>query len=142
MEFYITQESNLDGNKNKLVLDLANRLKDYFHDKNYGADIRHFYIGLICVKPEFETFFKVRKPQYRHTDKVDLLNGSSTKLVGVFSYDIKLSFHDVTKATEEEFKELLACAILSSLSNLEVLPKKLSDFDKEKFKADIRKFFR
>jgi hypothetical protein len=36
---------------------------------------------------------------------------------------------------------MLASAILDSLSNLDALPRKVKDFDKERFKVDMKAFF-
>jgi hypothetical protein len=142
MDFSLTQESNLEGDKNIQLIEFSNSLKEYFIIKSYGEDLNHFVIGIICVKPEFETFFKVRKPRYKAIDKIKLLDGNTVELIGVYGYDIKLNFNEFVSATETESRKILAQEILNSLSNLEDLPKKVKDFDKERFKEDIEQFFK
>jgi hypothetical protein len=142
MDFSLTQESNLEGDKNIQLIEFSNSLKEYFISKSYGEDLNYFVIGIICVKPEFETFFKVRKPRYKAFDKINLLDGNTAELIGVYGYDIKLNFDEFVSATETESRKILAQEILNSLSNLEALPKKVKDFDKEKFKSDMKQFFK
>jgi len=142
MDFSLTQESNLEGDKNIQFIELSNNLKDYFSNKNYGTELNLFLIGVICVKPEFESFFKVRKPRYKAVDRIKLLDGNVTELTGVYGYDIKLNFEEFVSATETESKKILAQEILNSLSNLDKLPKKVKDFDKERFKSDMEQFFK
>ena len=110
----------------------------------YGQSIQNFFIGCICVKqrPGYEDWFKIRKPKYKDVDKIRLLDGSLKESYGVFSYDIKLNFETFINTTEEESKRLLASEILTSLPNLDALPKKVKDFDKERFRTDIEQFFK
>ncbi len=142
MDFSLTQESNLEGNKNIQLIEFSNSLKEYFINKSYGEELNHFLIGIICVKPEFESFFKVRKPRYKAVDNIKLFDGGTTELIGVYGYDIKLNFEEFVSANEIESKKILAQEILNSLSNLDALPKKVKDFDKERFKADMEQFFK
>lgn len=142
MDFSLTQESNLEGVKNKQIIDFSNSLKEYFINKSYGEGINHFLIGIICVKPEFESFFKVRKPRYKAIDNIKFFDGNKTELIGVYGYDIRLNFEEFVSASETESKKILATEILNSLTNLDVLPKKVKDFDKERFKEDIEQFFK
>ena len=44
--------------------------------------------------------------------------------------------------TVEESEKILATEISNSLSNLDLLPKKIKDFDKERFRADMQQFFK
>lgn len=142
MEFSLTQESNLEGEKNKQIIEFSNSLKEYFFNISYGEEINHFLIGIICVKPEFEQFFKVRKLRYQAVSKVKLLDGNILEQRGVCTYDIKLNFAKVVSAKDEESKKILAQEILKSLSNLEALPKKVKDFDKERFKEDMEQYLK
>lgn len=142
MDFSLTQESNLEGDRNKQLIELSNSLKDYFREKNYGDELNHFLIGIICVKGEFESFFTVRKPKYKAVDRIKLFDGNTTELIGVYRYDIKLNFEEFISTTETEGRKVLAREILNSLSNLDAIPKKVKDFDKEKFKSDMETFFK
>lgn len=59
----------------------------------------------------------------------------------IFAYDIKLDFESFKNQTDEDNKKMLASEILDSLTKFDALPKKVKDFDKERFKEDMRMFF-
>ena len=59
----------------------------------------------------------------------------------VFSYDVKLDYEDFKNQSDEQNEQTLASEIMESLSNLDKLPKKVKDFDKERFKKDMEAFF-
>lgn len=142
MKFSITQESNLEGNKNKFVIDISNKLEEYFEDKNYGSSINYFYIGLICVKPEFDIFFKERKPRYKESTRVTLPDNRTLEFKGVYSYDIKLDYEAMVTLSDEEFKTKFITITLSSLSKLNTLSKKVKDFDIDTFRFDVELFLK
>ncbi len=145
MNFGITQEIDAEASaKSNIIISFSESLEDFLANKDYGNDIRNFFIGCICVmeRPGYEDWFKVRKPRYQTISKVKLLDGSIREQNGVFTYDIKLDFDMFVSATEEESKRILALEILNSLSNLDALPKKVKNFDKERFKSDIEAFFK
>lgn len=94
------------------------------------------------TRPGYEDWFKVRKPRYQAISKVKMLDGNIKEQRGVFTYDVKLDFETFVSATEEGSRKILAIEILNSLFNLDALPKKVKDFDKERFKEDIEQFFK
>ena len=145
MNFGISQEIDVDAQeKSSLIIFLSDTLKEYLSKRDYGQDVQNIFIGCICVKPRegFEEWFKIRKPKYKEIEKIKLLDNSIKEFKGTFSYDIKLNFDEFVSATETESRRILAQEILNSLSNLDALPKKVKDFDKEKFKSDIEQLFK
>jgi len=145
MVFEITQEIDAEAeSKSVLINSLSGLLKSYFSNKEYGKDIEHYFIGIICVRyrPGYEDWFRIRKPKYKAVDKIKMPDGKYLQLHGVYSYDIKLDFERFVNSSEKESKKLLASEILNSLSYLDALPKKVKDFDKERFKSDMEQFFK
>lgn len=145
MNFGISQEIDVEAQeKSSVIIFLSDKLKGYLSDRDYGQDVQNIFIGCICVKPRegYEEWFKIRKPRYKAIDKIKLLDGNTVELIGVYGYDIKLDFDVFVSATETESRKILAQEILNSLSNLDALPKKVKDFDKEKFKSDMEQFLR
>ena len=141
MEFAITQESNLEGEKTKVVQDLSNGLEMYFKDKDYGEDVSSFIIHLICVKPEFDSFFKVRKPRYIK-DKTEIIDGEPFYTRKHYSYDIKLNYETFISISYKESLTLLIDEIVRSLSHLDSLPKAIRDFNTKEFKNDLLDYIR
>lgn len=145
MNFKISQEIDLEAKeKSLIILFLSDKLSEYLNKRDYGRGVQNFFIGCICVKPRggYEEWFKIRKPKYKELVKIKLLDNSIKELKGVFSYDINLNFDVFVNNTDIENKKLLASEILNSLFNLDNLPKRVKDFDKEKFKSDLEFFFK
>ena len=116
---------------------LEQQLKTYFN----GKDVLSYTIGITCVSPQFDPFFKVNKPKYIE-DKTETHDGFSVRIDKSYEYGIKLNHNKVLNASEEEVKKMLASSIMESLSHLDSLPRKIKDFDKEQFRADLESFFK
>jgi len=136
MEFNITSESNLDNHQFQILKNLTDELSLFLSDKDYGSSIQSFIIGLICVKPEFEIFLKVRKPKYIE-DKTEIVDGESYHILHQYTYDIKLDWKMVMNLTDEMFHKILVKEIEKSLVHLDNLPKKIKDFDANRLKQDL-----
>lgn len=141
MKFALTQQSNLEQEKINSITEISQDLKKYFKSKNYGKSIEEFLIGITCVKAEFELFFKVRKPKYIER-KAEVHDGFPVEIKKSFSYDIKLDFVAFSNATKEEMMGMLALQIMDSLIHLNLLPKKVRDFNSVLFKSDLEDFFK
>lgn len=141
MEFELAVIWNYEPNKSSLIVGLSDELKINFKDKNYGSDIKSFTIGFVCISPQFEQFFKAKKPRYIRGKKEMVVEGVPFILENSFEYDINLDFETFKNDTEEECRLLLAKEILSSLSIVESMKSKLKDFDLERFKADLEIYF-
>jgi hypothetical protein len=78
-------------------------------------------------------------------EKKNVLTGELLISNKLFWFDVKIegsNYDYFANCTEEEGKLFLASEILISLLNLDALPKKVKDFDKEKFKADMAFFLK
>ena len=130
-----------------LINSLTDSLEKYFTPKNYGSDIEDILIGLTCVfvSEGYEHLFKIYPPKYVDFKVIkNKYTGESIELKKYFNYSLKLSnkiYEEFISATDEESKKILANEILNSFSNLDSLPKKVKDFDKERFKKDVETFF-
>ncbi len=142
MKFALTIEVSVGvEDKTRLIVDLSNKLTEYFANRNYGNDVIRILIGMICVAPEFEWFSTIRKPRYKFyrkykRDGIELIEDRD------FTFDLKLDYESFKNQSDEENNKMLTSEILKSLSNLDKLPKKVKNFDKEKFKNDVEDFFK
>jgi len=142
MKFTIVVEASIGlEDKTRLIHDLSNKLSNYFLDKEYGNDVKEIILRIISVAPEFEWFSTIKKPKYTFYRKHIR---DSTEIVEdrVFSFDTKVDYENFKNQTDDQNKEMLTSEIVNSLSNLDSLPKKVKDFDKERFKDDMRAFFK
>lgn len=140
MKFSFVEHLSEDlSNRSQIIIEFSTELEEFFKLRYYGSSIETFLIGLTCVRPEFEQFFKPRKPEYIE-EKVETHDGISVKIVKSFSYDLKLDYKLFKEAEVKEIRKIVAKKVLISLSEL-VLPKKAQDFDKELFELDLMSYF-
>lgn len=129
-------------NKSNLIISLSNAIKEYFENKSYGVDLKSIIVGLICVSPQSEAFFKQRKPKYNKEKKSVKSEGFEYENEKYLEYDLKIDFQSFKNADEEEARKILAREILASLSVFEKMKSKITDFDMNRFKADLEEYFK
>lgn len=149
MEFAITKELDIKSyEKSTLIQEVSDDLGSYLKNRNYGDDIEVFLIGFVGVKtkPGYEDWYKERKPRYvDYKQSKNRLTGLVMETIKEYSYDIKFDnelYDKFVNSSDEDSKKLLVEKILESFEHLDKLPKKVKDFDKEKFKTDVEEFFR
>lgn len=134
--------------KSNTIVSMSQELKVFFADRFYGEDIQDYVIGFTCVLPPegFEHLFKKKKPVYvDDKTKKNRFTGEQERMFKLFIDSIDLDsteYTDFVDSSDEESKRILAKKILKSLENLDKLPKKVKDFDKERFKQDMEHFFK
>lgn len=149
MEFEValTLDKNAQS-KSALINDLFRVINDFVVDGKYGEGIYQYLVSLYVINPPigYEHLHKDFKPKYTEYKLVNnKFTGEKLEIKKQFHYSIKIdgnAYSNFVKASEEENKKFLATEILKSLSNLDALPKKVKDFDKERFKSDMEQFFK
>lgn len=124
-------------------------LENAFATRDYGTDVQEIciYIVLIKTQPGFERFFQPRRPQYIQHKESRILPFSDDKpLVWDKRFHIEIRFDgkvydDFISADEDLAKHILARETLIALNLLDKLPKRLKDFDKEAFRADVKELY-
>lgn len=135
-------------NKSSIVYDLGENISEYIKKLDYGEGIVEYAIKLYIVNPPigFEHLFKDFKPKFtEHKLIPNKYTGEKLELNKYFNYSIKITgdlYDKFVTGTVEESEKILATEISNSLSNLDLLPKKIKDFDKERFRADMQQFFK
>ena len=106
----------------------------------YGASIEKMLIGLIAVEPVYDAFAKPRRPRY--TEHKETMAFGSIPIVThkTLEIEIKLDFEQFLAAEGKELQKMVAKEVLNVLHSLK-LPKKVTDFDKDKFVADLDSLF-
>jgi len=141
MELGLAIIGNIDQTKSNLIVKLSDEMNAVFINKNYGNSIKSYTIGIVCVSPQFEQFFKVKKPKYTMGKKIIYPDGLPFTLEDSFEYSIKINFDDFAKVDGPSAVKILAKEILYSLKVLDELKGKIKDFDIVKFKEDLEQFF-
>ncbi len=147
MKFGITTEVDQTASKQLICINrISEELKLFFSGKEYGSDLQELFISLICIKPlkELESFFKVKKPRYiDYKQSKNPFTGETVTINKYFNYDIKLNeeqYEEFINFPEQKCRHFLAALIIESLKNLNDLPKKVKDFDKTAFEADLTNY--
>ncbi len=107
----------------------------------YGESIETMLIGLIVVEPIYDSFAKPRRPRY--TEHQETLAFGSIPIVihKTLEIEIKMDYKQVITEEDEELRKIVAKEVLNTLRSMK-LPKKVTDFDKDRFVADITSLFK
>lgn len=146
--FEISLSEIIRKNTEKVVSELSDRINAYIKKQDYGNGILEYEVILYVVNmPEgYEHLFKDFKPKYvEHKLLTNKHTGEKFEISKYFNYSVKIEgalYDQFISATDLESKRILALEILKSLSYLDALPKKVKDFDRERFKSDMEAFFR
>lgn len=124
-----------------IINELSSSLENEFVSIDYGESIKKFFIGLICVHPQFDPFCKAKRPKYTDYKTTKFDGWIPMVIEKTFECELKLDYSIMSKATEEVAKKIVAQSIIDFLHVLK-MPKKVTDFDKDRFVADIEAFFR
>lgn len=138
MEFALTQEVSEPIIKNGVsdyFKQVSDNTSEFLRTKDYGNDLKTIYIGIICVAPEFDFFFKVRKPKYKKGTVVTIQDGRSYERTDALVYDIKLDYNVFVNADEYEAKKMLSIELLKSFAVFSSVKIKL--FDRKSFESDM-----
>ena len=100
--FGIAQYTNLRADQNGWINDLSVELKSFFENQNYGKDLDELYFGLITVKPEFDQFFKKKRPRYRPEERILNVDGIEFKTNNCVEIDIKIEFTEIYELKKEK----------------------------------------
>lgn len=126
----------------RFLIDFSDEMEKFFTQKIYGKDLMEIVIGIICVSPIFEQFFKPILPKYTKNKKHVKSEGFKYEVEKCLEYSIKLDFETFKNFSEIEAKKHLSLEILKSLEIIETMRTKIKDFDLATFKKDLECYFR
>ena len=126
--------------KRQTVKELSDEANTLIASNYYGESIETMLIGIIAVEPIYDAFAKPRRPRY--TEHKETMAFGSILIVThkTLEIEIKMDYEQILIAEDENLRKLVATEVLNALHVLK-LPKKVIDFDKERFVADLEKFF-
>lgn len=118
----------------------ARLLEIYIEPREYGEAIQEFFIGLICVSPEFKTFFKPRRDRYTKDRKVRHRDGFEIISERTFECEIELPYDTLVTAPLKEGVNFISQEVILSLDRLHKHQSKFGSFDTCGLIQDIRHF--
>ncbi|WP_418893596.1 hypothetical protein [Limibacterium fermenti] len=125
--------------KDSDIEELEIKLQSSLEKNDYGHSVVDYLIGIICVHPNFDPFFKPKRPSYVENKNIKL-EGFDVNIYKTFSLDIKLNFEDFFKSDKENGLKMVANEIITTIRDLKY-PAKIKDFDREQFFHDLNCFF-
>jgi D-xylulose kinase len=127
--------------KSPELIELGERMEEYFKMRQYGDAILEYFIGIVCVHPKYDSIFTIKRPRYTEDKRVMLDRALGEvhfyKTLGV---DVKLDFATFIKSDKEGGLKMVADPIIDRL-NTKKYPAKVKEFDKERFLNDLKNFF-
>lgn len=134
------------SHQSHLVHDFEKKINIYFDQRYYGKDVLELMMEMIIVKVPvgYEHLFKIKKPVYiDHKVIKNSHTNEPIELNKVFLFDVKFDNEECDlflAASDANATEMLGSKILHSLANLDLLPKKVKDFNKSLLIQDFEKF--
>lgn len=142
MEFALSQEiagKLVKNGKSDLITKFSENLTFFFRNKNYGSGVLSIYVGVICVAPDFDSFFTTRKPKYKRGREVLRQGGIIMELESSLRFDVKLPFNEFANADEIRAFQILADEMLNAITTLDTT--RIQDFNKSAFREDLYAYF-
>lgn len=126
----------------KQALGLINKvLNGLISSVVYGESLETVLIGLIAVEPIYNKFAKPRRPRYTEHKETMAFGSIPIIIHKTLEIEIKLDYEQVLTADDEALCKIVAIDVLNTLRTLK-LPKKVTDFDKDRFVTDVESAFK
>lgn len=134
-------DSSLPFERNTPIMRLSASVNNKVSVNYYGQSIEKLLIGLIAVEPIYDKLAKPRRPRY--TEHKETLAFGSIPIVNhkTLEIEIKLDYEQVLTADDKALCKIVATEVLKTLRSLKP-PKKVTDFDKDKFLTDVEEVFK
>ena len=127
--------------KRQTIKELSEAVNTIVSSNYYGESIEEILIGLIAVEPIYDKFAKPRRPRYTEHKETIAFGSIPIVIHKTLEIEIKLDYEQVLVTEGEELRKIVAKEVLTILQNTKP-PKKVTDFDKDKFVADIESYFK
>lgn len=118
--------------------DFALHIEKEFKELSFGEDVQEIYVGIQCVSPKFQSFFKLRKPKYVHKKMSYEKEGVQFEFCKMFEYEIQADFNELLNTPEKKVIEKISRLILES-SNIIKDEIKIKKFDFDLFQRKLLK---
>lgn len=113
------------------------RLQASLQPKDYGEGLQEFFLGFLCVSPEFQAFAKPQRDRYTKDRKVHYRDGFQIVRERTFECEVALSYETVLTATPEDVVRLMSQEVLLAVDRLVKQQSKLGAFDLAALRQDV-----
>ena len=126
--------------KRQTIKEMSDAANTLIASNYYGESIETMLIGLIAVEPVYDSFAKPRRPRYTEHKETMAFGSIPIVIHKTLEIEIKMDYEQVLAAEDKELRKMVAIEILNTLRFMK-LPKKVTDFDKDRFVADLEESF-
>ena len=112
-------------------------LQAYLQSRHYGEALQEFFLGFLCVSPEYRMFAKPRRDRYTKDRKVQYRDGFEIVREKAFECEIELPYELVLKASPEEVVRLMSREVMLAVDRLSKQLPKLGAFDLASLRQDV-----
>ena len=127
--------------KHQSIKELSDAVNTIVSSNNYGESIEELLIGLIAVEPIYDKFAKPCRPRYTEHKETVAFGSIPIVIHKTLEIEIKLDYEQVLFAEGEGLLKIVAKEVLMTFKNIKI-PQKVTNFDKERFMADLESYFR
>jgi hypothetical protein len=124
-------------NIDDILKGIEDQVKLALMGKYYGSDLMEIYIGWIYVSPEYDSFFKPRRPKFYESEQITI-DGKKHELIKALECEIKLNYQVIKKETDTRIKLLVWNELLRSLTVNIMSVKKIKNFNTAKMIDDLK----
>ena len=132
---------NKSSTKHQTIKELSNRINSFISKHYYGDSIETILIGLIVVEPIYDKFAKPRRPRYTAHKETIAFGSIPIVIHKTLEIEIKMNYEQVLAAEGDELRKMVATEVINNLRTLKI-PTKVTDFEKDKFVADVESYFK
>lgn len=127
--------------KQDIIKKLSDLVNTVVSLKGYGHSIETLLVGLIVVESIYDTLAKPRRPRYTEHKETMAFGTIPIVIYKTLEIEIKLDYELVLTADDEALCKIVATEVRNTLRTLK-MPKKVTDFDKDRFVADVESVFK
>ena len=110
----------------QFIIELSDRMENFFLKKNYGDSVVSLIIGVICVSETFATS-DIEQPL------------SFRKRMKAIEYDVVLDYEVAKKETKKNLIQFLLEIIINSIEERKI--NKIKNFHSDEFLVDLKKYY-
>ena len=146
IELSLSVTESFGNDKSIIFKELSKQINQFIESEDYGNDVKEIKVGFIMVliRPGYENWYKPKKLSYtEYKSTKSRLTGEKIEINKQLKFEIKFCESQIGRflnSNHTEAKELIVQEIVKYLSQRNTLPKKIVDFDKERFLKDLRAF--
>jgi hypothetical protein len=122
------------------VARLSDQLSTFLKDKQYGDDIHHLCIGLLCVPEQNLSYHLPLRHRYIHERKTYRKGEYTFDFYRALEYGLVLDYQVLRERDAETSIGLIREELIKSFGDIRTFSKKIRDFDERRFQTDMMNF--